>query len=108
MRAGRSSKNSPARESNAASIGSDLFLPANAERNRAEWRLPTSDSSTPAFRRAIDNANHVIDVGSATATAPGQVTSRLVNRSIPANVGGTTKSSTMVPGRPASGRRTTM
>jgi hypothetical protein len=80
MRAGRSSKNSPARESNAASIGSDLFLLANAERNRAGWRLPTSDSSTPALRRAIDDANHVIDVGSATAAAPGHDTSRLVNR----------------------------
>ena len=98
MRAGRRSKNSPARESNAASIGSDLFLPANAKRNRAEWRLPTSDSSTPAFRRAIDNGNHVIDVGSATATAPGRDTSRWVNRSIPANVGGTTKSIDHGPG----------
>jgi hypothetical protein len=85
-----------------------LFLPANAERNRAEWRLPTSDSSTPALCRAIDNANHVIDVGSATATAPGHDTSRLVNRSIPANVDGTTKSSTTVPSRPASARHTTM
>jgi hypothetical protein len=69
--------------------------------------LPTSDSSTPARRRAIDNGNHVIDVGSATATAPGQATSRFVSRSIPAKVGDTTKSSTTVPGRPASGRRTT-
>jgi hypothetical protein len=88
MRAGCSSKNSPARNSNAASIGSDLLLPANAERNRAESRLPTSDSSTPAFRRAIDNGNHVIDVGAATATAPDDDTSRLVDGSIPANVGG--------------------
>jgi hypothetical protein len=107
MRAGLSSKNSPARDSTAASIGSDLFLPASAERSRAECRLPTSDSSTPASPNAIDNGSHVIDVGSATATAPGQAASRLVSRSIPANVGGTTKSSTTVPGRPASGRRTT-
>ena len=62
----------------------------------------------PALGLTIDNGNHVIDVGSATATAPGHDTSRLVNRSIPANVGGTTKSSTTIPGRPASGRRTTM
>jgi hypothetical protein len=36
MRAGLSSKNSPARDRTVASIGSDLFLPANAERSRAE------------------------------------------------------------------------
>ena len=86
-----------------ASIGSDLFLPANAERSRAEWRLPTSDNSTPALPNAIDNGSQVIDVGSTTATAPGHDANRFVSRSIPANVGGPTKSSTTVPGLPASG-----
>jgi hypothetical protein len=70
--------------------------------------LPTRDSFTPASPSAIDNGNHVIDVGSATATVPGHDASRLVSRSMPASVGGTTKSSITVPGRPASGRRTTM
>ena len=40
------------------SIGSDLFLPATAERNRAECRLPTKARSTPASPRAMAKGSH--------------------------------------------------
>src|SRR5579875_2713764 len=107
-RAGTRSKNSPALESTLASMGSDLFFPASAERSLAEWRLPTRANSTPAFSSVTANGSHVMDVGSATSMAPGHGLSRLASASSPASVGPLLKSSTTSPARPAWGRRTTM
>ena len=81
-----------------ASIGSDLFLPANAERSRAECRLPTNANEHPARSSAIDSGNHVIDVGSATAITGAYGASRFDNVSIPASVGAATKLATTSPG----------
>jgi hypothetical protein len=107
IRAGWRAKSSPARDSTAASMGSDLFFPANAERSRAECRLPMSARSAPAFRSATDSGSHVIDVGSATAITPGHCDIRLVRISMPASVGATTKSSSVSPAPLIPGRRTT-
>jgi hypothetical protein len=107
MRAGWRPKSSPARESTTASMGSDLFFPASAERSRAECRLPTSARSPPAFRNATDSGSHVMDVGSATAMTPGHCDRRLVRISMPARVGATTKSSSVSPAPLTPGRRTT-
>lgn len=106
--AGSSSKNSPARDNTPASIGSDLFLPANAGRSRAECRLPTNANEQPASPSAIDNGSHVIDVGSATAITPRYAPNRFVNIARPDKVGGAVKSSMIVPASPATARRTTM
>ena len=89
-----------------ASIGSDLFLPANAERNRAECRLPTNANEHPARPNAIDKGNHVIDVGSATAITGACGASRFDSMSIPASDGAATKLATTSPGPPGLGRRT--
>ena len=89
-------------------MGSDLFLPANADRNRAECRLPTNASLQPASPSAIDNGNHVIDVGSATAITPGYTPSRFVNVARPDKLGAAVKSSITTPASPATARRTTM
>ena len=51
IHAGCSEKNSPAHDNMSASIGSDLFLPANAERSRSECRLPTNANEHPARPR---------------------------------------------------------
>lgn len=84
---GRRANTSPARASTSASITSDLFLPTIAPRSRAACRDPTSANCPPASDTATDSDSHVIDVGSATATAPGYRLSRRVNDARPANVG---------------------
>jgi hypothetical protein len=68
---GRNVNTSPARARTSASITSDLFLPTIAPRSRAECREPSSANSPPASDTATDSDSQVIDVGSATATAPG-------------------------------------
>ncbi|MDA8359905.1 MAG: hypothetical protein M0Z95_27210 [Actinomycetota bacterium] len=108
IRAAARSKSSPARDNTSASIGSDLFFPASADRSRAECRFPTSASSTPDARNATASGSHVIDVRSAMASVPGHFAKRLVRLSIPGNVGAATKSSTTSPALPVCGRRTTM
>lgn len=108
MRAGSSAKNSPARDRTPASIWSDLFLPANAERRRAAWRLPTNARLHPASPKATAGGSQVIDVGSATAITPGWTARRFDNVAMPDSVGGTTKPSMISPGPPATARRTTM
>ena len=69
---------------------SDLFFPLIAPRSRAACRDPTSASAPPASDTAAANGSHVIDVGSATASTPGQSASRRVNIASPDSVGGTT------------------
>lgn len=86
---GRSVNTSPARARTSASITSDLFLPTIAPRNRAECREPSSANCPPASDTATDNDSHVIDVGSATATAPGYGAKRRVNAVNPDSVGAT-------------------
>ena len=70
---------------------SDLFFPLIAPRSRAECRAPTNASRPPPADSDNAIGNHVIDVGSATATTPGYRDNRRVNCDNPVNVGGTTK-----------------
>ena len=83
-----------------------MFLPANAERSRAECRLPTNANEHPARPSAIDSGNHVIDVGSATAITGANADRRFDNMSIPASVGAATKLATTSPGPNGLGRLT--
>jgi hypothetical protein len=80
---------SPARASTSASITSDLFLPVIAPRSRAACRDPSNANLPPASSTAAASASQLIEVGSATATAPGYSASRSVSRANPASVGGT-------------------
>jgi hypothetical protein len=89
-------------------MGSVLFLPASAERSRAECRLPISAKSTPACPSDTAKRSHVIDVGSAIACAPDHFPNRFASASRPASVGPALNSSTTSPTPPASGRRTTV
>jgi hypothetical protein len=91
-RSGVSSKTSPARANTSASITSDLFLALIAPRGRAAWREPSKLSCPPASDNATAKGSQVIEVGSATATAPGYSASLLVSIDNPANVGGTENS----------------
>ena len=68
---GDSSKTSEACHNTSASMTSDLCLPEIVPRSRAACRVPTRDRSQPARCSATCRPSHVIDVGSATATTPG-------------------------------------
>ena len=68
---GDSSKTSEASGNTSAAMTSDLRLPEIAPRSLAGCRVPTRDRSQPARCSATCRPSHVIDVGSATATTPG-------------------------------------
>lgn len=88
-RSGVSSNTSPARASTSASMTSVLFLPLIAPRSREAWREPSSANWPPVSVAAIDRPSQVIEVGSATATAPGYAGNCLPNEVRPARAGWT-------------------